>query len=204
MVLYPLLFLFVVGFLLVIFLFAPFRIRFLAESKDLEIRGEVDLTLLWDAVGFRFNLVEGFFGVYFFRFCIFEGSMVSKGKKVKRRGGRKKFSFRLEYLVPFFRFVHSLFRSFSVERFYLNLRFGLGDAYDTGIVCGSMYPLLYPFNVFRNVRVRIIPVFDARVVEGRFDFCVGNRVFRFISPVFRLLSELGLKERLVGRVKNVF
>lgn len=192
----------VVVFLPVIFLLAPIRIKIRAEKNGLELVGWVDLTLFWGLFCFRVDFRDRFFWVYFFRARILGRRMEREDKKAGRKEKKKGFSFRVEYVKPVLSFVYSLFETFSVERFRLRLFLGLGGAYETGLVCGFLYPLLYPLNLFRNTCIQVTPCFDAPALDGWLEVDIENRFVRLIHPLFQLLSDLKLKERIVEKIKD--
>jgi hypothetical protein len=187
-----------------IVLFTPIRIRILAEKKGLETGGEIDITLPREATRVRIDLKDELFEVYLFKARILRRNMEKTEKKAEREDRKRGFSFRIEYVKPILRFIYNSIKTFSIERFHLRLTIGLEKAYDTGIICGYLYPLLYPLNAFKNTDVRITPNFNAPTLDGRLEVDIGNRAVRLIHPLFQLSSDLKLKTRIIEKIKDAF
>jgi|GEM_PF-7088497 len=191
-----------------VILFTPIRIKLLAEKKGLEARGEINIALTGEATRIRVNLTEKTLEVYFFGVRILRKSIEEKKKREEKKREEKKrvkekFRFRVEYIRPILRFIYNAMKTFSIKKFYLRLNLGLENAYETGIACGYLYPMVYPLNTFQNTCIRITPNFDAPMLDGRLEVDIENKVVRLIPPAFNLTSDLKLKGKILRKIKDV-
>jgi hypothetical protein len=128
-----------------------------------------------------------------------------KPKKVKKPGKRKKRDFRsfLSYIalvrtrgvVPaFVRLVRRMIGSFHIRQLSADLRLGLDDPADTGVLCGVLWPAFTLPVRSAYATLRMEPVFDGPVFEAALKGEVRVFPVEMVTNVLRFVfSPSGLR-----------
>ncbi|OYT26847.1 MAG: hypothetical protein B6U97_02915 [Candidatus Altiarchaeales archaeon ex4484_96] len=190
---------------------SPIRLRFDAVKKDLEVRAYVSVFFFWNTFSVKANLLEEYLEFRLLGWWVYTLSLSRKEpkKSVETGDGGVKdlgtgFDFRWSYIKPFSCFVRRIIRSFRFELVDLNLVFGLHDPADTGMYCGYLYALLYPFNSFRNVDILVSPDFDGTTLDGSLCCVVMNRLVDLFYAFLVLAFDLRVWVIAFRRLRSVF
>jgi hypothetical protein len=92
------------------------------------------------------------------------------------------------FLRRLLRFVRDIFRISHVREFKSDLRIGLSDPADTGMLFGAIAPVLVQFRIFTPLDIQILPDFEQAGLQG---YIKGDvRIFPiqliFIGTLFAL------------------
>ena len=109
------------------------------------------------------------------------------------------------FLRRLFRFIRDILRLLSIHELKLDLRVGLDDPADTGLLLAAVGPAMVSTRYFPWLDVRIEPDFDRENLRG---YCKGDvRAFpiRFVAPlilfVFSPTTIRAVKAMVVARRK---
>jgi len=90
-----------------------------------------------------------------------------KRKKAKQENSRSIIFFLKPFLNESFRLARRVLRHIMPKEYRINLIYGFEDPADTGILTGFFY-LLFP-NVSFSEMIKIQPVFDEEIIQGRIN-----------------------------------
>jgi hypothetical protein len=112
-----------------------------------------------------------------------------KGKKKKRR--TKPFIAMLRargFLRRLLRFAREVFRIAHVREFKLDLRIGLSDPAETGMLFAAIAPVLVQFRIFTPLDIQVLPDFEQTGLQGyvKGDLRIFPIQFIFVGTLFAL------------------
>ena len=134
-------------------------------------------------VGWMFNLI---------------GKDVKRKKKPKKEKAKEKRKRRIKpfiamlrargFLRRLFRFVRDIFRICHVRDFELDLRIGLSDPADTGMLFAVIAPVIVQLKTFTPLDIQILPNFEQTGLQGyvKGDLRVFPIQLIFIGTLFAL------------------
>lgn len=112
-----------------------------------------------------------------------------KGRKRKRR--TKPFIAMLRsrgFLRRLVRFVRDIFRISHVREFEIDLRIGLSDPAETGMLFAAVAPVLVQFRIFTPLDIQVLPDFEQAGLQGyvKGDLRIFPIQFIFAGTLFAL------------------
>jgi hypothetical protein len=128
-----------------------------------------------------------------------------KPRKAKkpRKGKRRDLRTLLSYFAlvrtrglatEFLRFVRRMVGSLHIRQVNADLRFGLDDPADTGIVYGALWPVLFLPAMSSSTTLRMEPVFDSPTFEAAFQGKVRVFPAEMLANIVRFVfSPAGLR-----------
>ena len=103
------------------------------------------------------------------------------------------------------RFVRDSFRILRIHELKLNLRYGLGDPAETGLLFGAISPAMVYVRSFSSVDIQIQPDFEQLYLGGYFKGDVRLFPIQFVGPLARLTFSIttirAIKALVVARRK---
>lgn len=156
----------------------------LAAPLQIECRASVG-----DA--FRYSVALRPFGRLGPRFAVVDSDKPTRKKEKKARPERKSKtgvkpqSDPRKIVAAAFRLISEIFASLSVDKAAFDLRFGASDPAETGAIFGCLAPLIYGTQSGRGMDVRVEPVFDRVLFDGRAELNVKLRPARLVLPLVR-------------------
>jgi hypothetical protein len=183
--------------ILLLFLLIPLKLSLNLKKRDSEFKGR--FCLFWLGIRIISREIPG------------EGKKEEKEEKkkdAKKKDEKSKFDLDrilkiLKILKESWPHIHRLmitvFQSFTLEKFSLNLTMGLESPADTAMFTGYIWAFTYPLNALTRIKAVITPEFNRRVLDGDLEIDVKLKliwiVFESIKaltkkPVRQLISEM--------------
>jgi len=139
-----------------------------------------------------------------------EDKKKKKEKKEKAEEKEEKGKFDLERILRIinlfgeawphlYHFLVAIFRSFTLEKFYLKLTMGLESPADTAMFTGYIWSVTHPLNALTRIETVITPDFQRRVLDGELQVDIRLKLIGIVTeairaytkkPVRQLISEL--------------
>lgn len=107
-----------------------------------------------------------------------------KRKTARRRKDRPRRDPR-SFLQPGLRLVREFFERLHIDNAMLDLRFGAANPSDTGQIYGALVPFVYGSVGCRHFDVKVEPVFDRAVFNGRAALDIRLTPVQLVLPLAR-------------------
>lgn len=92
------------------------------------------------------------------------------------------------------RLARQILRCLKVRELEADLRVGLDDPADTGMMCAMLWPLLTPLTSSDSVRLRIVPTFEEATFEGSLHGKIRVFLIQIVGYLLVfVLSPVGLR-----------
>lgn len=154
---------------------------------------------------------KGRFSLYWLRIRIIskkfpekEGKKKKKEKKEKKEKGKKdKFdldrilkilNLLLESWPHFYRLLVTIYRSFTLEKFSLNLNMGLESPADTAMFTGYIWAFTNPLSAITPIQVLVTPEFNRKVLDGDLEMEVKLKLIWIVVEAVRAYTKKPVRE----------
>lgn len=100
------------------------------------------------------------------------------------------------------RLMVTVFQSFTLEKFSLNLTMGLESPADTAMFTGYIWAFTNPLSALTPINVLVIPEFNRRVLDGDLDVDVKLKLIRIVVEAIKALTKKPVRQ-LISEMRSL-
>lgn len=100
-----------------------------------------------------------------------------------------------------YRLIISFFRSFTLEKFSLNLTMGLESPADTAMFTGYIWSVTYPLNALTRIDAVITPDFEKRVLDGDLQMDIRLKLIGIVVEAIRAFTKKPVR-KLIWEIRR--
>ncbi|BDZ71070.1 DUF2953 domain-containing protein [Methanobacterium petrolearium] len=99
------------------------------------------------------------------------------------------------------RLLVTIYHSFSLEKFSLDLVMGLESPADTALFTGYIWAFTNPLTALTPIHVLVTPEFNRRVLDGNLQIDVKLKLFRIVVGAIRAYTKKPVRE-LIKEIRS--
>ncbi|HHT18673.1 MAG: DUF2953 domain-containing protein [Euryarchaeota archaeon] len=100
----------------------------------------------------------------------------------------------LEAWPHIYQLMLTIYRSFIIEKIFLDLTMGLESPADTALFTGYIWAFTYPLNALTRINTIITPDFDRRILDGNLELDVKLKLGGVVIEAIRAYTKKPVRE----------
>ncbi len=135
-----------------------------------------------------------------------------KGEDKKKKKNDEEYKFDLDRILNIlnlfleawpniYQLTLTTYRSFTIEKIFLDLTMGLESPADTALFTGYIWAFTYPLNAVTRIDAIITPDFDRRILDGNLELDVKLKLSGVLIDAIRAYSKKPVRE-LINEVRG--
>jgi hypothetical protein len=186
--------------ILLLFLLIPLKLSLNLKKRDSEFKGR--FSLYWVGIRVFSREIPGE-----------EKEEDKKKKEEKKSDDDKEDKFNLERIRKIlhllkgswphiYRLMITIFRSFTLEKFSLNVTMGLESPADTAMFTGYIWSFTYPLNAITGIDAVITPDFQRRVLDGDLELDIKLKLIWIVTESIKALTKKPVRQ-LINEMRSM-
>lgn len=182
--------------LILLILVFPLKLSVISEVTGFNYKGELSFGLILGLISgtMFFSLEENALRLRLSSVPVYRASLGNKGKesgkaleeKPIKKPGVRIIGSSFNLLKPLSCLVKSMFKMIKLGKFELNLTAGLSDPYTSGMIFGTIFPMLEVIKLrFPAASIRVTPIFIEDTFNALLDTRINIRPILFTVPLLR-------------------